>query len=101
MDIYAGSTADYRWKPKDNKFCAAADKGCEGPKFTIRTLDFWQAQQVLDQSKSAVERIKAALELGLVAIDDDKEAVKRWVESPNARLVNPLFDAILELCSGN
>jgi hypothetical protein len=73
----------------------------DSPVFTIAQLDFWQAQQVLDQTVPAVERIKLALKMGLVSIDGDKAAAQKFIASPAAKLVNPLFDAIVSLAAGN
>lgn len=117
QSILAGATSDYRWdRDRDNG--ATTDKSgnvtprpkggyrlatevSEGPVFTVGTLDFWEAQGLLDSTVPAVDRIRKGLELGLVSIDGDADKAKRFLAKPKARLVNPLFDLILEIAAGN
>lgn len=100
MNILAGHAVDYRYDAEAKEFKPAATVA-DGPTFTVRCLDYWQAQAVLDQSTDAVKRIRLALETGLASIDGDAAKVKEFLDHPRATLVNPLFDAILQLASGN
>jgi len=100
MDILAGSTTDLRWDKTAKAFQPAAAVS-DGPVFTIRCLDFWQAQEIIDSATPAVDRIRRAFEMGLVSIDGDEAKAKAFLAKPRAMLGNPLFDAILEMAAGN
>jgi hypothetical protein len=117
QSILAGSTTDWRWDrdkdngtetdddgketPKPRGGYVSAQLFFDGPIFTIQTMDYWQAQDVLDESVPKVKRIRKALEVGLVSIDGSKEQAAAFLAKPKPRLVNPLFDLILEMASGN
>ncbi len=99
-DILAGSTRDLSFDPKTREY-VPSDKSNTWPVFTIKSLNFWEAQEVLDSTKPAVDRIRRGLELGLTAIDGDADKAKQFVTRPKATMVNPLFDMIVEMASGN
>lgn len=85
--IYAGEISEWRPAP-------------DGPVFRWRTLDYWAIQPAL-AADTAEGKIRATLIAGLVDIDGDAEAVARFVEHPNADLVNRLFDLIWQGSLGN
>lgn len=96
-EILAGSVRELFYSKATRSF---AEVG-EGPRFSVKALNFWEAQEVLDGTKPAVDRIRRGIELGLQAIDSDPELAKKFLAQPKAHLVNPLFDAIVEFASGN
>lgn len=100
MNILAGATTDLRWDAATKGYKPAAEVA-DGPTFTIRALDFWQAQGVIDQTMPAVDRIRNGLRDGLVAIDGDAAKAAEFVKSPRATLVNDLFNEIMAAASGN
>lgn len=126
MDIYAGATADYlpklvkRTTPPTTTTCpdcaavhdtpgtetsgyelVPAKPGDKGPIFTLRTLDFWQAQDVIDRGTPVLERMRKAMQFALVAIDGDAANAAKFIAAPNPKLGNAVFDAVIDLASGN
>lgn len=99
-DIFAGSTKDLRHTPEG--FVPLTDPTCpdKGPVFTVQMLDYWQAREVMAIADT-VAQIRRTVELGLVAIDDDKDKAKRFLDRPKAKLINPLHDAITDFFLGN
>lgn len=100
MNVLADSAADYRFD-KDTKTFKPAAEVQEGPTFTVRQLDYWRTQDLLDKDRPMVERIRSGLRHGLASIDGKTELVDPFIEAPKAVLVNPLFDLILDVAVGN
>jgi hypothetical protein len=93
-----GEVKEVRWDKVKKTWVPAAE--AEGPVFRLCCLDFWSAQEVLDKDRTPTERIERALEKALVSIDGDPEKAKRWLKTPKSRMVNPLFDLVLEITAG-
>lgn len=100
MQILAGDKTDLRWD-RDARLYKPAAEVTDGPVFTIQTLDFWQAQGVIDASRPVLDRFRDALRDGLVAIDGDAAKASDFIKRPRATLVNGLFDAIVAAAAGN
>lgn len=121
--ILAGGTEDFRWDPnKDNSFVEDDDADNnkagakvrkrpggyvpaaqfrDGPVFRMRILNFWEAQDILDDAKPRTERIRTAMERAIVSIDGSTEGIAEFIKNPKPRRVLPLFDVILEMIGGN
>lgn len=97
--ILAGQTQDLQFDPETKTFKAKRD-GLTGPTFTVQSLDYWQWQDLIGTA-DPVEQTRKGCVLALTAIDGDAEAVKTFLAHPKMRLINPLFQAIVEIAAGN
>lgn len=99
MGILANQTFQYSYDETEQAFKPTANGGDDV--FTLRQLNYWQWQDLIALDQTPVAEIKLALQLALVAIGGSEDRVKEFLASPNARVVNPLFRAIVELAAGN
>jgi hypothetical protein len=96
ISVFAGDTSEVYY---DGAAFVAAPQA-DAPAFTIRTLDYFEAQSVLALTDDA-EKVRRCIALGLVAVDGSEDKAQAFVKKPRARLVNPLFAAIWETTWGN
>lgn len=90
MQILAGSEQRLKWTGTDFEPDAAGD-------WVIRSLNYWQIQELLDID--GVAHMRRVLELGLVGVPDS--TVEAFIASPVAMLIHPLVKAITAHSRGN
>ncbi len=106
MNLLAGQTQDLRFDADTREFKpsignpVANPDGSPGDTFTIKTLNYWEWQTILNEP-DAISQTRKGCELGLVSIDGDAEAAKTFLANPAMRLINPLFQAIVDAAAGN
>jgi len=99
MQVLAGAETYLRWDGQTGTYAPKTAKG-KGPVFTIRALDYFTAQGVLNDD-DAVEKIRKCIAAGLVAIDGDEAKAEEFKVNPRAPMVNPLFNEIWMSTWGN
>lgn len=95
MNIYAGAVLDYCWN-----FVEFTPGEGRGHCFQIRTLSYWQTQEIMALDSDS-DKVRRCLELGLVSIDGDTDAVASFIANPTPKVVNPLFNLIWSASMGN
>ena len=99
--ITAGATRVVQFDKAAGEF-VPSDPTSGEPTFTIRSLSYWQWQEVQDlqqDGKSTPASIKRALELGLVGADAGPP--DEFLANPKAPLVIPLYNAVFRDTWGN
>lgn len=103
FDIFADKTVDLQFMPGDDSKPAhfiGVFEGGLGPTFRIKTLSYWEVQEILAETTD-VGKTRKGIELGLVSINDKPDWAKQFIANPRLRMVNPLFDAIWSQALGN
>lgn len=95
VSIFAGVETDYVWNGE-----VFVPDDVAGPKVRVRTLNYWQVQEVLAETNDQ-EKVRKCLAMGLVAVEGDEDQVKHFLAAPSPKLVNPLFNLIWYGSLGN
>lgn len=88
-NILAGQLIDLQWDEAAKEFKPVAPE-CTGPVFTVRTLDYFEAQEVL-VIEDAKAKMRKGIELMLVSIDGDPEKAATFKAAPRARYTAGLY----------
>lgn len=89
VNILAGQLIDLQFDPEAKAFKHAV-LGLSGPVFTVRTLDFFEASEVLEQ-KDPKDKIRRGLALMLTAVDGDKDKAAAFIAAPHPRYTSALY----------
>lgn len=85
--IFAGELTE--WRPSD-----------DGPTFTIKAIDYWAIQPVLTETDPAA-KMRKVMELGLIAINGDTDAVAKFIAAPGVAFAGDVYSAIWSATWGN
>jgi len=88
-------------EPVKDEFVPAGTPLAVGPVFAIKSLDYFAYQDLFLGDASQADKVRKAFEVALVDIDNDKDKLKLFRESPSARIAPALFNAIYEASAGN
>lgn len=88
-NILAGQLIDLQFDNEAKEFRPACPE-LTGPVFTIRTLDYFEAQEVL-AIEDAKAKMRKGIELMLVSIDGDKDKAAAFNAAPRARYTASLY----------